>query len=144
MISLEKIDWDDAAHDHFMQIRMAESGCTPKPANAAGCETSDVGPDFYRNEVQAHGSSLIAVLENGNRVGSFILRVDGEELVLVAGAGALQGAKPFGHVTGMIEQEAREKGYRSIRMHAVRPGTKRAAESVGYVHSESVMRKGLV
>jgi hypothetical protein len=125
MIRLERIEWDDAAYQHFAAIK------------------GEVGPEFYREEVEVHGSSLIAVLEAGARAGSVILRPQGDELVLVAGSGSIVSAKPFGAVLAAIEAHAAVSGYRTLRMHAVRPGTQRAAEAVGYRTVESVLKKDL-
>jgi hypothetical protein len=124
MIIMKRIPWDDLARDHFARIV-----CEPP-----------LPVDFYREEVE-RGASLVAVFERDERVGSFLLRGEGPELVVVAAAGSVTEAKPYGDITAVIEREAAAAGYERVRLHAVRPGVERAAAAAGYRKREVVMDK---
>ena len=75
MLALRRVDWDDAAADHFAGI---------------AASTPMMEPDFYRAE--AAQSGVVAVENDGARVGSVLLRLEhgvGREAVVVAAAEAV-------------------------------------------------------
>lgn len=74
-------------------------------------------------------------------VAAFVLRVDGDEGVIVAGAGRLNGVKLL--ETLMPGIEARFHGCRSIRFHTARPGMAKVMAKMGYRGAEVVMQKDL-
>ena len=81
------------------------------------------------------------VSAGGRHVAAFVLRVDGDEGVIVAGAGRMNGVKLL--QTLMPSIEARFSGCRSIRFHTARPGMTRVMARLGYRGAEVVMQKDL-
>lgn len=127
MITLERVAWDAAADRFFSVIR----GNCP------------MAPGFYRDEVEVRGSAHIAVSQDGARIGSFVLRDEGAEAVIVAGAGRARGVDLTRAVLPVIERECARAGYEAVRFHTARAGLVAKVAALGWDYQETVMRKGL-
>lgn len=93
-----------------------------------------VGAQVVRGE-----ASLFAIDDGGGIVGAFVLRTDGEEGVIVAAAGELDGMSIADAMIGHVEQ--RFTGVKAIRFHTAVPALARRMTRHGYQFQELVMRK---
>lgn len=98
-----------------------------------------------REQVQAGIATLFTVRFQRRRVACYVLRVDGDEGVIVAAAGAFNDAERAGEVSltkvllGRIENQF--KNVRAVRIHTARPGLVRRLTAAGYQPQEFVLRK---
>lgn len=105
--------------------------CFDDPAALAG----------VARQVESGRATAFAADYDGEIVGAFVLRVDGDEGVIVAAAGDLDGVSLVPLLLRHIE--GRFNGCRAIRFHTVRPGLARVMAEHGYKGQEVVMRKDL-
>jgi|GEM_PF-6492087 len=85
------------------------------------------------------GAALFLVKRGGTMIGAYLLRVDGDEGVILAGAGDGGGIDLVGVVVPIMEQQF--VGVRSIRVHTSRPGMLRRLVAQGYEAREMVLAK---
>lgn len=108
----------------------------------APCVASDAALiAIGRQVVGGVASAFVARNHDGFAVGAFVLRVDGDQGVIVAAAGDLQGVSLIPALLAHIE--ARFIGCRSIRFHTGRPGMAHVMGQCGYRGAEVVMQKDL-
>lgn len=84
-------------------------------------------------------ASAFAVEDKGEVIAAFVLRVDGDEGVVVAASGKGGDVRLIPALLPSIE--ARFVGCTAIRFHTARPGLARVMKSLGYDGQEVVMRK---
>lgn len=88
------------------------------------------------------GRALLFAAETGGEiVGAFVLRVDGDEGVIVAAAGHLDGVSLIPALLSHIESKF--TGCRAIRFHTDNPAMARVMSRYGYAGQEVVLRKDL-
>lgn len=99
--------------------------------------THDLGRD-----VRDGRAALFGVRQGGELAGAwFVLRIDGDEGVIVAAAGAVPGVDLVADVVPEIEGMFR--GVRRIRIHTSRPGMVKKLARQGYGAAEVVLFKEL-
>lgn len=107
-------------------------------------ENSIVSEDYYHREVEAGNLLLIRYRTEFEHIGHVALRsedFDGvRELVIVAGAGALDGVDLIKTLVPLLCQFGCEKGASSVRIHTARPGLERKLSGIGFKRVETVMR----
>ncbi len=96
-------------------------------------------PAAIRHQVEHCGARLFHIKHGAAIVGAFVLRVDGDEGVIVAAAAKLDGVDMVG--TCMPAIEALFVGCRSIRYHTAIPALVRKLARMGYVAREIVCFK---
>lgn len=90
----------------------------------------------------AEGAALFQVIAEGAVVGYYVLAVDGDEGVLLAAAGRVNGVDLTDCLMPIIE--AQFVGCASLRVHTSRPGlVKKLVKNHGYNGVEIVVRKAL-
>lgn len=104
------------------------------------CFTRPEALELVRGQVEAGRAALFTVDEGGEIVAAFVLRVDGDEGVIVA-ANSTDGLATFIALLPHVEQ--RFTGCKSVRFHTARPGLGKLMRSFGYGGQEIVLRKGL-
>ncbi len=92
-------------------------------------------------DVDAGQCTLFNVNSGDEHVASFVLRFDGEEIVIVAAGGYLPGLSLYETITPFIERLAKACGAKYLRGHTRRAGIGRKMEKVGFTLSEWVYRK---
>lgn len=101
--------------------------------------------DAVAAQVLAGTACLFHVLDAGEVVGRYVLRVDqlgdAAEGVVVAAWGSWQGGALLPAVLPFIETQFR--GIKAMRIHSARPGMIRRLAGIGYQPQEIVMRKEL-
>lgn len=93
--------------------------------------------------VQGGAAAVIAVMQDGVRVGLMVVSVCGDgtpDLAVEAGAG-LSGIGIFPAALGWLRAEARRYGFAGVRVYAERPGMRRLAEAAGLVAVQTVYRR---
>ncbi|HEV7283951.1 MAG TPA: hypothetical protein VGN75_03765 [Kaistia sp.] len=97
---------------------------------------------WLAGEVRDLRAVLVPCVRDGERVGSVVLRLDGDELVIVAAGGSGGGlCKEF---LPVVEAAARRSGVSRLRAHTRRPGMRRTLERLGFRETERVYGKELV
>lgn len=92
---------------------------------------------------QVEGGQALAFTadDGGEIVGAFVLRVEGDEGVVVAAAGKVDGVDLIHALLPQIE--SRFIGCRAIRFHTARAGLAKIMAHYGYTGQEIIMRKEL-
>ncbi len=81
---------------------------------------------------------FVALAESGAMRAAFVLRVDGDEGVIVAAVGPLESLPAL-----LPHMEKRFAGCRAVRVHTARPALVRILRAAGYLPQEFVMRREL-
>lgn len=107
-----------------------------------------VDPDFTIDDlafsVQAEESALFHIhSKGGDRVGDFVLRKDGQEMVMVAVGGHLKGGSITRIFTPYVEEVARQNGCVSMRAHTRKKGIEKLMLRAGWEPSEVIYRKAV-
>lgn len=105
------------------------------------------GVDNVKRQVLSGNASLHRVSKGTDLVGFFSVRIDqfaaGDEMVIIAAAGALHGV-PLLHVfLPLLEANAKGAGCESVRIHTSRKGMFKQLAKRGYQFSEWILRKPL-
>ena len=102
-------------------------------------------PAEVRYQVEAFGAELWHVMDGGEVIAAYVLRVDsgpdGDEGVIVAAGGKLAGFDLTANVLPHIE--AMFKNCKSVRIHTARQGMAKKLVGQGYRLQELVFTKGL-
>lgn len=105
------------------------------------------GVENLKAQVLSGNASLHRVTKGADLVGFFSVRIDqfaaGDEMVIIAAAGALPGV-PLLHVfLPLLEANAKEAGCETVRIHTSRKGMFKQLAKRGYEFSEWILRKPL-
>lgn len=127
---------------------VAEKSLTIEPAtwcaqtdHLIGQALQHATPAEIRHQVEHCGARLFHIKHGAAIVGAFVLRVDGNEGVIVAATAKLDGIDMVGACMPAIE--AMFIGCNSIRYHTARPALVRKMARLGYVAREIVCFKEL-
>jgi hypothetical protein len=97
-------------------------------------------PEQIRAQLD-HGAQLFQVTHGNELIGAFVLRVDGDEGVIVTCTVKLEGVDMFTALLPSIEAMFNE--CKSIRFHTARPALARKMATLGYAPAEMVCIKTL-
>lgn len=106
----------------------------------AGCFTVPGALATVARQVETGAASLFMADDGGEIVAAFVLRVDGDEGVIVA-ANSNEGVDMIPVLIPNIE--GRFMNCRAVRFHTARPGLAKLMQAAGYAGQEIVMRKEL-
>lgn len=102
------------------------------------CFTVPGALELVAAQVEAGAASLFMVDQGDEIIAAFVLRVDGDEGVIVAASG------PVSLILELLpHMEARFSGCRVMRIHTARPAVARMLSRRGYGAAELVLRKVL-
>lgn len=101
--------------------------------------------DDLRRQVEEHRARLFYVRYQKKRIACYVLRIDGNEGVIVAAAGAFNDPVREGEVSlvkALLHHVERQfKNVWAVRIHTARAGLVRRLSAAGYQPQEFVMRK---
>lgn len=125
-LAIKNIDWNCAAYIHL------------KPACNDDYSVIDLSQDVMRGK-----ASLYAVFEDEMHVASMVLRLDDNELVVVAlGGRSITGAL-IQNLSSFWDELAIKNKANKIRAHVSKKGMAKLMERVGGQLSEYVYKKGV-
>jgi len=127
------------AHEKALTVARADWG--PVAADLlADCYGDPVELAKVARQVEEGAASLFTADDGGEIVAAFVLRVDGDEGVIVA-ANARDGVELIPVL--LPNMETRFTGCRTVRFHTARPGLAKLMQAFGYAGREIVLRKEL-
>ena len=97
---------------------------------------------WYEAEFKSGNLTGLEVYYEKYRIGVVLFRIEGSEMVVVAGAGRAYG-DIIAAVFPRLEEIAKFAGCASIRLHTNRPGMVKKSERQGWKLSEYILRKHL-
>lgn len=125
------------SHEKTLTIARADWG-QPAADLLADCFTVPDALDKVARQVEEGAASLFTVDDGGAIVAAFVLRVEGDEGVIVA-ANSTEGIDMF--VALLPHVEERFQGCSAVRFHTARPGLAKIMQAHGYAGQEVVLRK---
>lgn len=99
---------------------------------------------WLKNEWASQRVTVMRGTVAGVEVGTVAVRIDDDELVLIAAGGGGPGIDLYRWFTPMLEDIARSLKIQWVRAHSSRPGIWRKLERQGFAEAERVFRKAVV
>lgn len=112
---------------------------SPQAADLLARAFTHGNPEVIGADVRAGRAGLFAVRDGATLGALFVLRVDGDEGVIVAAAGGVPGVDLTAEVLPAVERMF--SGVRRIRIHTSRPGMAKKLARQGYGAAEVVLFK---
>lgn len=128
-LTLSRVSWNDTAAAILAPV------CADDPAGLADVEI----------QVQTGAASLFKVHSPNRLVGFYVVRIDhtanGDDLVIIAGAGRLPGVNLIAVMLPTFEAQAAMSDCNAVRIHTNRRGMVKQIARRGYRFAEWVFRK---